>query len=295
MENVPNNNPNNRSRFEPWSIAFSADGELLAIGSFGGKGVKIFDVQTSSERKGFEWPSGVYDLVDCLAFAPDGVTVWLAIATASTSYLSWWKWQSDDFPLRGPFIGSTTLAIERDGKRLIAGDKLFDLASAAPHEIGSFQSDKTYAFSPDSSLVATVSGNAIRIWSVTNLNSPVKTLSGHSADVTSVQFFPDEDIIVSGSADYSVRLWNLSTGKVKGAWFHQARVTCVAISGNGKWVASGSIDGKLKFWNRALAREYAEFEIYGRVNCGIAFSPDSSLLAAVRLRPNEVKIWKLSL
>ena len=41
----------------------------------------------------------------------------------------------------------------------------------------------------------------------------VKTLEGHTSDVTSVAFSPNNQYVVSGSEDKTIRLWNVETGE----------------------------------------------------------------------------------
>ena len=45
-------------------------------------------------------------------------------------------------------------------------------------------------------------------------NVPMYVSSGHSDGVKSVAFSPDGNTIVSGSDDYSIKLWNPETGDV---------------------------------------------------------------------------------
>jgi len=74
------------------------------------------------------------------------------------------------------------------------------------------------------------------------------TLQGHSDYVSSVAFSPDGKLIVSGSWDKTVRLWN-TTGKPIGQPFHiNSYVTSVAFSPNGKLIVSGSWDKTVRLW-----------------------------------------------
>lgn len=67
----------------------------------------------------------------------------------------------------------------------------------------------------DGSQLAMVNGRSIEVWDLTR-GELKYTLSGHNDVVTDVVFSADNKYLVSGARDFSVILWNLSTGeKVK--------------------------------------------------------------------------------
>ena len=72
---------------------------------------------------------------------------------------------------------------------------------------GSVQS---VAFSPvDNSLVASAGGhNTIKLWDLRK--NTVKTLKGHKDKVNSVVFSPDGKLLVSGSEDSTIKMWDVS-------------------------------------------------------------------------------------
>ena len=71
-----------------------------------------------------------------------------------------------------------------------------------------------------------------------------------SALVTSVSFSPGGKILASGSADNTIKLWDVSTGKeLRTLWGHSGVINSVAFSPNGKILASGSSDMTIKSWD----------------------------------------------
>ena len=51
----------------------------------------------------------------------------------------------------------------------------------------------------------------MKIW-LTESGEVVRTLSGHTKEVYSVSFSPDGKYVVSGSGDYSVKIWDIYKG-----------------------------------------------------------------------------------
>lgn len=72
-------------------------------------------------------------------------------------------------------------------------------------------------------------------------------LRGHTQEVFSLAFSPDDELIVSGSGDGTVRIWDLKTCACKTLMILEPGsidvcVTSIAISPDGRWVAAGSLD-----------------------------------------------------
>jgi COMPASS component SWD3 len=78
----------------------------------------------------------------------------------------------------------------------------------------------------------------------------IATLNGHSSDVYSVKYYPDECHVVSGSHDRTVKLWDISTTtEMKTFTGHDAGVLHVTTNNHGSLLISGSRDSTIKFWD----------------------------------------------
>ena len=117
------------------------------------------------------------------------------------------------------------------------------------------------------------------------------TLQGHSDYVSSVAFSPDGKLIVSGSWDKTVRLWN-TTGKPIGQPFHiNSYVTSVAFSPNGKLIVSGSLDNTVRLWDLLEGNLVGQpFQGHERCVNSVAFSPDGKLIVSGS-HDKTVRLW----
>ena len=66
---------------------------------------------------------------------------------------------------------------------------------------------------------------------------------------------------MSGSRDYTVKLWSVDTGKmIKEFKGHTSSVDSVSISSDGKFIASGSRDETVKLWSVDTGKMIKEFK-----------------------------------
>ena len=147
-------------------------------------------------------------------------------------------------------------------------------------------------------------------------NASVAYTLGHSGSVNSVAISPDGQILVSGSDDNTITIWDLSTGQeLRTLTGHSDSVNSVVISPDGQTVVSGSSDKTIKIWQLSTGQELRTLEGDGLIN-SLAISPDGQILVSsshtvvrsdyfdwksytvVRGNDyntiNKIKIWQLS-
>lgn len=74
--------------------------------------------------------------------------------------------------------------------------------------------------------------------------------SGHQRALSAALCSNDGKMVVTASADNSVSLWDLSTGReLRKLKWHMEAVNAIALSSNGKYLISGDQDGKAVLWN----------------------------------------------
>ena len=121
-------------------------------------------------------------------------------------------------------------------------------------------------------------------------------LSGHTAPVFAVDISSDGGLIVTGSEDRTVKLWQPDGTLLNTLVGHQAAVWDVAFSptsldkeGKGGIIASASRDRTVKLWNRG-GQLVDTFRGHQDEVLGVAFSSDSQLIASAS-RDRTVKLW----
>ncbi|MCK5522475.1 MAG: hypothetical protein KAI83_05000, partial [Thiomargarita sp.] len=83
---------------------------------------------------------------------------------------------------------------------------------------------------------------------------------GHNSSVKSVAFSPDGRYALSGSFDYTLKLWEVNTGaEIRTFAGHTDIVYSVAFSPDGRYALSGSFDYTLKLWELNTGAEIRTF------------------------------------
>lgn len=117
-------------------------------------------------------------------------------------------------------------------------------------------------------------------------------LEGHTDIVTCLALSPKEDIVVSGSKDHSLGIWNIEDGScvsmLKG---HRGPVTFVDISPNGRFVISASQDKTLRLWEMETGRCIHCMEGHDLSIEQVLFTPDGRRVISGS-RDNTIKIWE---
>lgn len=84
----------------------------------------------------------------------------------------------------------------------------------------------------------------------------MKSLQGlDTSSPTALAWSPNGKVLASGSEDFTIKLWNGSTGQlVSTLTAHRGRVNSLVWSSDGKVLVSGAEDHTIKLWNATTGK-----------------------------------------
>jgi WD40 repeat protein len=202
---------------EPTSVAFSPDGDLLAVGgatTFPDAQIWIYHFPDMLQLRTL----AEFWNIMVLAFAPDGATI---IGGGTSRNIRQWR--------------------AGDGSQL----RVFSLPGQA----------NSMAISPDGSLMAAglclqsqenqCQQGAVRLWTLAD-GRQARSLTGMSGQVDGVAWSPDGSLLASGSIDDTLRIWDPADGTQ--LWSRQADlegISSLAFASGGQYLAAGGSNGEV--------------------------------------------------
>lgn len=244
------------------ALAFSPNGEFVAVGDRGGR-VRMVEVASGkviwSEQAGGRIESG-------LAFSPDGS---LVAAGGDNGEVTIWYSET------GESVETLKAHIRREGDEE-RPSRIFDLA-----------------FNSDGTTLATLGGDfTVRLWDISAYDEPVAVFESEN-QLSSLAFAPSGDrIALIDVAEGQVILWDYETDQTQ-TIAEISDIVRIAYSPDGAMLAVAGFDGNIFLIDAETGDDLGDPLNHGSIISDIAFNQDGSLLASAG-SDSMVKIWDVA-
>jgi WD40 repeat protein/acylphosphatase len=250
-------------RREPFAVAFSTDGKVLAVG-----------------------PNGLGQ--------ETAVTVW---ETAGDKKLSEFSPETDgnvSVALSGDGKLAATWGTGGRGNRPEAGVQLWDVTTGKELRRVKFERTRVQAaaLSPDGRTLAVADGwTQLSTWD-TATGKPLRRWAARAAEVALLCFSPDGKMLAADTEDGAVQLWDAATGRRLGMVERpHGRINGLAFLPDGKVLAAGWDDQAVRVWEVRTGEERTPRGGHVAAVGAVAFSPDGRALLSAG--PDGLRRWKL--
>ena len=114
-----------------------------------------------------------------------------------------------------------------------------------------------------------------------------------------MRFSPDGKMLVTGSWDNVVRIWDLTTGRLSAMWTgHTGPIRGIEFSPDGRIVATSSLDRTIRVWKWPTGEALDILQGHSSTVWAVAFTGDGSQLVSAGgnesdpKEKGELKLWK---
>lgn len=292
------------------SIAFSPDGSRIMAGR-SGVGIVLWDMASGREIRTIADPYHRWGM-DHVAFSPNGR---MAVSGGSDGIVLWNVGTGtmirvlERYPPSSSRIFGPSVVFSPDGKYVLSGDArekliLWPVESGKPFRIFSDEEEtvapealvNSVAFSPDGQFALSC-GEALKLWNV-KTGRKIRTFNGHTKPVITAAFSRDGTQVISGSLDYTVKQWDVTSGRMIWSLQLDHFPKSLAIGSDGSFAVSGNFYDPAKLWDLergVFIRSFPEKKGIGMLS--VAISPDGRYVAcsSQRLGKNGMSHGRLEL
>ncbi len=298
-----------------WTLQFSPDGKTIAVGKY--QWIEMWDIDTQQLIHTYEPHASA---VRCLTFSRDGKTLFAGGGLAAQSgELRIWDVASEKLLNTLEIHADTieSIVISPDETKLLTASMdeysaILNIAQEAEvgNETTTWLSQHVgrvlcALYHPDGTYFATGSEDkTIKVWHPEN-HTVLVNFDGNDDAVYSLAYAAGDELIVSGSADNTIRSWRVTVGGTSGPEAytgalvreyngHQGPVYSVdcGMWNNQEIIASSSADTSVIIWNLRSGNRRRTFDESTDAVYAVQLSPNGRFVAAGG-RDGVVRIWHI--
>ena len=234
------------------SLAFFPNNNYLASGSWD-QTIRIWNLKMGGPEKILRKHS---QAVHCVKVSPDGKCI---ASAGGDGKIIIWEIDTGKFVsvLKGHRYSVNCIEYSPDGQFLISGSsdgtwRLWKLNEERAILSGATKKTPIYSLAlveNGTHLVTAGKDNLLRIWDL-NIGLEIESYQGHTAAVRCLKSSKGHiPVLMSGSEDGSLRLWNTKTGVSANQQFHQSNwIYCAAMTPECTEISAGGEDGIVRLW-----------------------------------------------
>ncbi len=266
-------------------IAFSADGAFLLTWSAAARQIQVWETASGFLYRTLGDPA---QSNNSAAFSPDGR--WVVTSDLDSTSAIIWDVATGEVvrTLRGHQVFIEDAQFSPDGRSVVTagGDGnviIWDVdVSRSPRSVPALVNGSAFSLSPDGQQVVIGSSSGeMQILDV-GTGALLRTLEGHTTQVTTVSYTRDGSVIASADASGLVRLWDARSGtKLAEIQVGDEYVSQVVFSDTGDQFITANYAGDLVLWDAGSGSRIRRYQGELSLISDFAVSPDGRMLALV--------------
>ncbi len=232
-------------------VAWHPNGKQIATTKGGEvERLLIWDIATGTLVKQFKRPEegNAVAWISRAAWSPDGKMV---ATNASDGGILLWNVETGVIRSleRSQYTGVVGVSWSPDSKKVAGGYAIWDVAKG--RKVLDIKGGNWPSWNHTGDRIANADVEPTQV-QVRNANTGriIWRLKGHTGNVLTVAWSPDDRLLASGANDSTIIIWDTRTGRavaiLKG---HTRSLNSVSWEPNGRRIASGSLDGTIRIWD----------------------------------------------